>query len=98
MYGALVTQAYSTNGSLGEDFSVATVQSWVDYSTAEGITYEIMTESTYDWNAKEWAVPLAFTINQYMVVGGQAFIIGAGRDNRKLIVRYCCEPKLIPYV
>lgn len=81
MYGAITTQAYSASGSMGEDFSVATVQSWVDYTTADGITYEIMSEATYDWQQEEWAVPLAFTINKYMVLGGQPLIFGAGVEH-----------------
>ena len=81
MYGALVTQAYSSSGSLGEDFSVATVQSWVDYTTAGGITYELMTEATYDWQQEEWAVPLSFTVNKYMMVGNQPLIVGAGVEH-----------------
>ncbi|NMP17498.1 hypothetical protein [Thalassotalea sp. Y01] len=81
MYGALVTQAYSANGSMGEEFSVATVQSWVDYTTTDGITYEVMTEATYDWQQEDWAVPVAFTVNKYMVVGSQPMIIGAGVEH-----------------
>lgn len=40
--------------------------------------FALNTELTYDWKAKQWAVPINFNVAQLLRVGDQLLQVGAG--------------------
>jgi hypothetical protein len=54
------------------------LQPFVAYTTKTYTTFAVNTESTYNWQAKEWTVPLNFQIQQLLKIGKQpiAFQLG----------------------
>lgn len=77
-YGFLATQYYSVEGSMGESFSNFFVQPFFDYTTEGAMTFEITSETNYNWNDDEWSIPLTITASQYFEVGGQPLLFGGG--------------------
>lgn len=54
------------------------IQPFIDYTTEEGVTFEVTTESNYSWTHEEWSIPLIFTINKLTQIGDQMIIYGGG--------------------
>ncbi len=54
------------------------LQPFLSYITKTKTTFSLNTESTYDWEAEEWSVPINFTVNQLLKVGSQIFQAGVG--------------------
>lgn len=54
------------------------LQPFLSYTTSSFTTYGVNTESTYDWQAREWAVPVNLTVTQLLKVRGQPLTIQAG--------------------
>ena len=54
------------------------MQPFVSYTTKAAWTYSINTESTYDWTADEWSVPLNFLVSKLVTIDKQPISIGAG--------------------
>ena len=54
------------------------VQPFVSYITPKKLTYYLNTESTYNWETKDWSVPINFGANQLMKVGSQIMQVGGG--------------------
>ena len=52
------------------------VQPFLTYSTKDGWTYAINTESTYDWTGNHWSVPIHFTISKIVRFGKQPMSFG----------------------
>jgi hypothetical protein len=52
------------------------VQPFLSYSTKDGWSYTINTESTYDWTNKNWAVPIHFTVQKIVRFGKQPIQFG----------------------
>jgi hypothetical protein len=50
----------------------------VSYITETKTTLGISAESTYDWEAGQWSVPLNFTVNQLAKIGDQIIQVGVG--------------------
>jgi hypothetical protein len=51
---------------------------FVSYITPKKLTYYLNTESTYNWERKDWSVPINFGANQSMKVGNQIMQVGGG--------------------
>jgi hypothetical protein len=66
------------------DVSATFVQPFLSYITKTHTTLGLNTESTYDWNAEQWSVPVNLTVNQLLKVGTQPIQLGGG-------VRYWAE-------
>jgi hypothetical protein len=66
------------------DISVSYLQPFAAYITKTHTTLSLNTESTYDWEAEQWSVPINFQVSQLLKIGGQPISIGAG-------VRYWAE-------
>jgi hypothetical protein len=66
------------------DISATLVQPFVSYITKTKTTFGVNTESTYDWETKDWSVPVNFTVNQLLKIGDQIIQVGGG-------VRYWAE-------
>jgi len=61
-----------------QDISLSFVQPFVSYITKTKTTFGLNTESTYDWENEQWAVPVNATVSQLLKVGGQIFQVGVG--------------------
>ena len=84
-YGALFNHIESFAGdSDRNDISATFVQPFLTYITDTKTTFALNTESTYDWQNKEWAIPVNFSISQMLVIGKRPVQVSAG-------VRYWAE-------
>ena len=54
------------------------LQPFIAYAASGGWTYTVNTQSTYDWVAKEWSVPLLFQISKLTTIGKQPVSFAAG--------------------
>jgi hypothetical protein len=66
------------------DISATFIQPFISYVTKTKTTIGLNLESTYDWENKQWAVPVNFTVNQLLKVGSQIIQVGGG-------IRYWAE-------
>lgn len=60
------------------------VQPFVSYTTPDAWTFGLNTESTYDWTAETWSVPINLTVSKLTKIGDQPISVGGG-------VRYWAE-------
>lgn len=78
-YGSLANHIWSVAGDDDRnDISATYLQPFLSYTTKTFTTFSINTESTYDWEAEEWSVPLNFSITQLLKVGKQPLSLSAG--------------------
>jgi len=78
-YGALANHIWSVAGESGRaDVSSTFLQPFVTYTTPDAWTFGINTESTYDWKAEQWSVPLNFFATKLLKVGEQRLSVGGG--------------------
>ena len=78
-YGALGNHIWSVGGrSDRADVNATFLQPFLVYTTRAATTYALNTESTYDWESKQWAVPVNVTVTQMVKVGGQLISVGGG--------------------
>ena len=54
------------------------LQPFVNYTTPSATSFFLNAESSYNWEAEEWSVPINFGVNQLVTVGGQRVQIGGG--------------------
>ncbi len=54
------------------------LQPFVSYTTPDAWTFSLNTESTYDWTAEQWSVPLNFVVTKLTKIGNQPISIGGG--------------------
>ena len=54
------------------------MQPFLTYITPSKTTFALNTESTYDWESKEWSIPINFNVSQMLVLGKRPIQIGAG--------------------
>jgi len=77
--GALGNHIWSVAGDDSRaDISSTFLQPFLSYTTKTAWTYMINTESTYDWKAKQWTVPLNATISKVTKIGDQLISVGGG--------------------
>ena len=78
-YGALVNHVWSFAGSdSARDISSTFLQPFVSYTTPGATTFVLNTESTYDWKASKWSVPINAMVSQLFKVGNQPLSIQGG--------------------
>jgi len=83
--GVLANHIWSFTGeSRRKDVNATFLQPFAAYTTKDAWTFTLNTESTYDWIADEWSVPINFIISKLLKLGTQPVSIGAG-------VRYWAE-------
>jgi len=58
--------------------SATFIQPFFAYSTRTFTTFVVNTESTYDWQARQWSVPLNFQVTQLLKVGKQPISLQLG--------------------
>jgi hypothetical protein len=78
-YGMLTNHIISFAGDDSKaDVSATFVQPFLDYTTKNAVTYELTSESTYNWKSDKWTVPVVLTANILTEVGGQLLMYGGG--------------------
>lgn len=80
MYGALVNHIWSfaNTGTPAHDINATFMQPFIVYTTPDAWTYAVNTETTYDWNAEEWQVPVNATVSKVVKIGSQRVSLSAG--------------------
>lgn len=77
--GVLANHIWSVAGkSSRADVNSTFLQPFLSYSTKDGWTYSINTESTYDWNGHTWSVPINPFASKLVRFGKQPVSFGAG--------------------
>lgn len=79
--GVLANHIWSLEGSPPdnkEKVNQTFLQPFFSYTTSSFTTWGINSESTYDWQAKEWSVPVNLTVTQLFKLGGQPLTVQAG--------------------
>lgn len=78
-YGALANHIWSVTGDDDrQDISTTFFQPFVSYTTKEAVTFALNTESSYDWESEQWAVPVNFTVTKVTKFGNQLVSVGGG--------------------
>jgi hypothetical protein len=60
------------------DVSSTFLQPFLSYTTKDAWTFALNTESTYDWQAEQWSVPIHAVVSKVFTIGGQLVSVGAG--------------------
>lgn len=77
--GALANHLWSVaNNGNNAGLNATFVQPFLSYTTTNAWTFTISSESTYDWAADQWAVPLNLLVGKVTKVGNQLLSVGAG--------------------
>ena len=77
--GALWNHLWRVAGGSGRPrVNADFIQPFLTYSTRDGWTYVLNTESTYDWTSKRWAVPIHFQVSKIVRFGKQPVSFGGG--------------------
>ena len=77
--GALANHIWSVAGDDDrEDVNSTFLQPFVAYALGHGTTLNLNTETTYDWIADQWTVPINFGVSQVFNIGKQAMSIQVG--------------------
>jgi hypothetical protein len=77
--GGLANHIWSYAGPNGrQDVSTSFLQPFLSYSLGRGLSLSLNTESSYDWIAKQWTVPVNAGIGQVFKVGTQAMSASIG--------------------
>ena len=77
-YGVLANHIWSYAGWGEQNVNATFLQPFVGYTTKTFTTFTVNTESTYDWQGKQWTVPLNFTVQQLVKIGKQPIAFQAG--------------------
>jgi hypothetical protein len=78
-YGALGNHIWSVAGDDNRnDISASFVQPFISYTTPSAWSFTLQSESTYDWKAEQWSVPIAFVVSKVTQIGSQRISIAAG--------------------
>ena len=78
-YGALVNHIWSFAGDGDRtDVDSTFMQPFIAFTTSKQTTFTLNTESSYDWEANEWSVPINAMVSQLFKVGGQIMSLQAG--------------------
>jgi hypothetical protein len=78
-YGGLANHIVSVGGpSNRADINATFLQPFVSYNTKTATTFSVNTESTYDWESKQWAVPVNASVSQMIKLGDQLISVSAG--------------------
>jgi hypothetical protein len=77
--GILANHIWSVAGEDDrEDVSQTFLQPFLAYSLGHGTTISLNTESSYDWEADQWTVPINLGVSQVFKIGDQAMSIQLG--------------------
>jgi hypothetical protein len=82
-YGMLANQLWSVaderSGIEKPDVNATFLQPFLSYTTESHTTFTLNSESTYNWEARDWTVPVNLMVAQLVKIGGQPvqFQVGA---------------------
>ncbi|MCE0496436.1 MAG: hypothetical protein LV481_00630 [Methylacidiphilales bacterium] len=77
--GVLANQIWSVAGDPDrQNISTAFIQPFISYTTKTYTSFTINTESTYDFEASQWTVPLNLMVSQVFKIGGQPMSLQVG--------------------
>lgn len=77
--GGLVNHVTSVAGDGDRaDINASFMQPFVSYTTPTAWTVTLQTESTYDWEADQWSVPISTVVTKVSKFGSQLFSAGVG--------------------
>lgn len=77
--GALANHLWNVaNNGSNANMNTTFMQPFVSYTTANAWTISLNTESSYDWAADRWAVPINLLVGKVTKVGDQLVSLGAG--------------------
>jgi len=78
-YGALANHIWSVAGDdQRQDISATFLQPFVSYTTPEGMTFGLQTESTFDWKNDQWTIPINASVSKLLVVGKRPISVAGG--------------------
>jgi len=78
-YGILANQIWSYAGqSDRDDVNSTFLQPLLSYTFPSATTLTLNTESTYNWDAGEWSVPINLIASQVLRLGGQTVSVQLG--------------------
>jgi len=77
-YGLLGNHVWSYAGWGDNELSATLLQPFASYTTKTFTAFGVSTESTYDWQARQWTVPLNFSVSQLLKIGKQPVQFGIG--------------------
>ena len=78
-YGALGNHIWSVGGSDNKaDVNATFFQPFLSYTTHTATTFALNTESTYDWESEQLALPVNMTITKVISIGDQLISVGGG--------------------
>ena len=77
-YGGLFNHVWSFAEDDNAEISSTFIQPFFAYVTDAAVTYSLNTESTYNWETEEWAVPINVAVSKVMKVGNQLISIQGG--------------------
>ena len=77
--GALANHLWSVaNNGSNTNVNATFLQPFLVYTTTNAWSFSLNTESTYDWAANQWAVPLNLVVAKVTKLGNQLISLGAG--------------------
>lgn len=79
--GILANHLWSLDNSPPDDkekVNATFLQPFLTYTTHTYTSFGVNSESTYDWQSKEWSVPINLFVTQILKVGGHPISIQAG--------------------
>lgn len=79
--GALVNHLWSLEGRPADDrekINASFLQPFLSYTTHTYTSFSINSESTYDWQARQWSVPINLTVSQLLKLGDQPLSLQVG--------------------
>jgi hypothetical protein len=78
-YGMLANHIWSYAGDDNRnDVSSTFIQPFLSYTTPDAWTFTLQTESTYDWEAEEWTVPINGVVSKVIKISDQLISVGGG--------------------
>lgn len=75
-YGGLANHIWSLDGNT--NINASFLQPFLSYTNSEAWTFSLQTESTYDWNADSWTVPINAQVSKVVPLGSQLVSLGLG--------------------
>ena len=78
-FGILANHIWSIGGDESRpDISSTFLQPFFAHTTPKALTISLNAESSYDWKAEQWIVPINATVTQLTHIGRQPISVGGG--------------------
>ena len=77
-FGALANHLWDFESNPRTPTNATFMQPFVAYTTPEAWTFSLQSESTYDWEAEAWSVPINAAVSKLTLIGGVPVNLQAG--------------------